>query len=109
MEAGDYRRVWLLLRHRPVDFCEQAAIEDVMEAKALPYALFVDDDTPHIFDRTEHPDSDRYILMEQLADLMKEYLPNMGKGRGSGGRATEEGHCGEDDEEEDEEEVDLGV
>lgn len=33
----------------------------------------------------------------------------MGKGRCASGRATEEGHCGEDDEEDDEKEVDLGV
>ena len=83
MAAGDYRRVWLLLRERPVDYCEQSANEDVMEAKTLPYAMIVDDDTPHLFDPTEHPDSDRCILMEQLADLMKECLPSMGKGRGA--------------------------
>ena len=92
-----------------MDFCEQAAIEDVMEAKTLRYALFVDDDAPHIFHRMEHADSDRWILMEQLAVLMKECLPSMGKGRGASGRLTEEGHRGEDDEEEDEKEVDLGV
>ena len=95
--------------HRPVDFCERAAIEDVMEAKTLPYAMFVDIDTPNVFDRTEHPDSDRCIMMEQLADLMKECLPSMGKGRGANGCANEEGVCGEDDEEDVEEEVDLGV
>ena len=100
--------------HRPVDFCERAAIEDVMEAKTLPYAMFVDIDTPNVFDRTEHPDSDRCIMMEQLADLMKECLPSMGKGRGASGSANEEGHCGDPphndpDEEDVEEEVDLGV
>ena len=77
MAAADYRMVWGILKGRILDVMEQTSSEDVIEAMTLPYAMFDDDNTPLLFDASVNPDSDRCILMEQLARLMSDCLPGM--------------------------------
>ena len=36
MAVGDYKRVWAIHMDRPVDYAEQIALEDAMEATSLP-------------------------------------------------------------------------
>ena len=105
MEAGDYRRVWGILKWRPLDVMEQTSREDIMEATTLPYAMFVDDNTPVLFDASVDPDSDRCILMEQLASLMAKRLPGMatkprGKKEVEGEAAAEDGEHSQEEGEE---------
>ena len=63
MVVGDYKRVWAIHMDRPVDYAEQIALEDAMEATSLPYAVTVLDDRPILFDESKYPESDRASMV----------------------------------------------
>ena len=75
MAAGDYKRVWAQLHLRQGDYSEEIARDDVSVAKSLPYAVTVADDRPLPVDGTEHADSERAVMLQELESLMLWRLP----------------------------------
>ena len=101
MAVGDYKRAWAIHMDRPVDYADQIALEDAMEATSLPYAVTVLDDRPILFDESKYPESDRAGMMQQLEAMMLESLPKMARrwrprGVGDGGEVECKDNEGEE-------------